>query len=142
MAGLSADCLFGLGACFGVGSCGVWSGLGGAVLGAWREGLAGLWCPRALVSGPRFLLSVRGAWLVVRAVRWSVVVWPLWFMFAHFRKCSRDTQFFLSLAGLFSIATWTNLSREQSALVQKIGLMPGSPALTPRPSAHNFLSIF
>ena len=61
----------------------VWVGGAGRVAG-W--GLAGWpWCPRALVSGPRSLGSVRVGWLVVRAVRWSVVVGPLWFMFAHFR---------------------------------------------------------
>ena len=90
MAGLSADWVGVLG--WGLAGV-VWVGGGGAgcLVGGWWVGSGWLWCPRALVSGPRSLGSVRGGWLVVRAVRWSVVVGPLWSMFVHFVKHSHLT---------------------------------------------------
>ena len=86
MAGLSADWVGVLG--WGLAGCGL--GLGGAVLGAWWGagglGLAGsgVLARFCLGLGPSGRFGLVG-WLVVRAVRWSVVVGPLWFMFAHFR---------------------------------------------------------
>ena len=88
MAWLSADCLFGLG-----GGCGV--ALGGVVraVGGLGWGLVG-WVWLVLVSSRAgfWASAPRGGWLVGRAVRWSVVVGPLWFLFAHFLKWSRLTQ--------------------------------------------------